>query len=314
MIRGVARNADLFALAPVSPYRVWRAGSPRSSGVCFEHDCQIRLSPRPVGGGHGTVERREASGGDDRRTPGGAGRPQGAGDRVRTRARPALAAHRGVSDHRAGSIGAARLAGRPRRHAGGDGGDPRLPGSPIPAAQATARPQTGPRGGQAHDDLHDLAHALHRRDLPRPRRRLLHHPRPRTPNPPPRHPSSNAAATTSRSPREPRQPERTFPVAIGGSARVVSVVAATSECSSARATAPHDDRVSSRIERQKSPRGPFRLLVESRLQGLYASRDVVAGRPALFGRTAESVVTDWPGGIPAGVEVALAPCLRIRVR
>ena len=62
------------------------------------------------------------------------------------------------------------------------------------------------------------------------------------------------------------------------------------------------------------PRGPFRLLVESRLQGLYASRDVVAGRPALFGRTAASLVTDWPRGIPAGVEGALAPCPRIRVR
>jgi hypothetical protein len=47
---------------------------------------------------------------------------------------------------------------------------------------------------------------------------------------------------------------------------------------------------------------------------LYASRDVVAGRPALFGPTAASLVTDWPRGIPAGVEVALAPCLGIRVR
>jgi len=60
--------------------------------------------------------------------------------------------------------------------------------------------------------------------------------------------------------------------------------------------------------KQNSPRGPFRLLVESRLQGLYASRDVVAGRPDLLGRTAESVVTYWPGGIRAGIEVALAPC------
>jgi hypothetical protein len=67
-------------------------------------------------------------------------------------------------------------------------------------------------------------------------------------------------------------------------------------------------------QRQNSARGPFRVLVESRLQGLYASRDVVADRSALFGRTAESMLTDWPGGIPAGVELALAPCPRIRVR
>jgi hypothetical protein len=40
----------------------------------------------------------------------------------------------------------------------------------------------------------------------------------------------------------------------------------------------------------------------------------VAGRPALFRGTAESVFTYWPGGIPAEVEVALAPCPRIRVR
>jgi hypothetical protein len=45
-----------------------------------------------------------------------------------------------------------------------------------------------------------------------------------------------------------------------------------------------------------------------------ASRDVVARRPDLFGRTAASVVTYWPGGIRAGVEVAVAPCPGIRVR
>ena len=32
------------------------------------------------------------------------------------------------------------------------------------------------------------------------------------------------------------------------------------------------------------------------------------------GRTVEVVVTDWPRGISADVEVALAPCLGIRVR
>jgi hypothetical protein len=62
------------------------------------------------------------------------------------------------------------------------------------------------------------------------------------------------------------------------------------------------------------PARPVSATRRVRLQGLYASRDVVAGRPALFGRTAESVVTDWPGGIRAGVEVALAPCPGIRVR
>lgn len=62
------------------------------------------------------------------------------------------------------------------------------------------------------------------------------------------------------------------------------------------------------------PARPVSATRRVRLQGLYASRDVVAGRPALFGRTAESVVTYWPGGIRAGVEVALAPCPRIRVR
>jgi hypothetical protein len=65
----------------------------------------------------------------------------------------------------------------------------------------------------------------------------------------------------------------------------------------------------------RTPRAArFRRLVESRCQGLYASRDVVAGRTDLFGRTAESVVTYWPGGIRAGVEVALAPCPGSRVR
>ena len=49
-------------------------------------------------------------------------------------------------------------------------------------------------------DLRDLAHAHHRRDLPRPRRRLLHQPRPRTPDPTPRQ--------TARTPRTPRHAHR----------------------------------------------------------------------------------------------------------
>src|SRR4051794_13817473 len=79
-----------------------------------------------------------------------------------------------------------------RARGGRHGRDPcqgPLPRSPIPTAQAAPRTQARPRRGQTHDDLRDLAHALHRRDLPRPRRRLLHQPRPRTPNPTPRRPA-----------------------------------------------------------------------------------------------------------------------------
>ena len=67
------------------------------------------------------------------------------------------------------------------------------------------------------------------------------------------------------------------------------------------------------VGEQDSPRGPFRLLVESGFQSLYASRDVVAGRRHLSGRTAETVVTYWTGGIRAEV-IALAPCPGIRLR
>ena len=53
----------------------------------------------------------------------------------------------------------------------------------YPAAQyqrlkPRRRPQTRARRRQAHPAQRDLAHALHRGDLPRPRRRLLHPPRP----------------------------------------------------------------------------------------------------------------------------------------
>ena len=93
----------------------------------------------------------------------------------------------------------AGLRARRSRH----GRDPRqrpLPRSAIPAAQAPARSQARARRHQAHDDLRDLAHALHRRDLPRPRRRLLHQPQPRTPNQTPRQ--------TARTPRTPRHANR----------------------------------------------------------------------------------------------------------
>jgi hypothetical protein len=75
----------------------------------------------------------------------------------------------------------------------------------YPAAQyqrlkpAKTRPQTRPRGGQALTAQRDLAHALDRRDLPRPRRPLLHPTRPRTPDQAPRQ-----TARTSRTPRHAR--------------------------------------------------------------------------------------------------------------
>jgi hypothetical protein len=40
--RASVDDADLFALVPVSMFRVWRVGPPRSSGLCCEHACQIR--------------------------------------------------------------------------------------------------------------------------------------------------------------------------------------------------------------------------------------------------------------------------------
>jgi transposase len=51
------------------------------------------------------------------------------------------------------------------------------------------RPRPRTRRGQALDHLRLLAHALHRRALPRPRRRLLPPSRPRTPNQAPRRPA-----------------------------------------------------------------------------------------------------------------------------
>ena len=62
------------------------------------------------------------------------------------------------------------------------------------------------------------------------------------------------------------------------------------------------------------PAPPVSAIGRVRLQGLYVSRYVVAGRPALFGRTAASVVAYWPGGIRAGFEVVLAPCPGIGMR
>jgi hypothetical protein len=65
--------------------------------------------------------------------------------------------------------------------------------------------------------------------------------------------------------------------------------------------------------KQNSPRGPFRLLVESGCRA--CTRRAMSSRVArTFGRTAESMVTYWPGGIRAGVEVALRPAPEIRVR
>jgi hypothetical protein len=58
-----------------------------------------------------------------------------------------------------------------------------LPASPIPAAAAPDRPRRRARRRQALDHLRLLAHAHHRRALPRPRRGTLPPPRPRTPDP-----------------------------------------------------------------------------------------------------------------------------------
>jgi hypothetical protein len=62
-----------------------------------------------------------------------------------------------------------------------------------------------------------------------------------------------------------------------------------------------------------APRGRFGYSSSPRLQGLYASRDVVAGRPDVLDQTAESVVTGLAGRCPGTLEVALSPCSRIRV-
>ena len=72
------------------------------------------------------------------------------------------------------------------------------PAAQYQRAQAAPRAQARARRRQALTDLRDLAHARHRRDLPRPRPRLLHQPRPGTPNQAPRQ--------TARTPRTPRHP------------------------------------------------------------------------------------------------------------
>jgi len=59
----------------------------------------------------------------------------------------------------------------------------------VPAAATPDRPRPRAGRGQALDHLRLLAHAHHRRALPRPRRRLLPPPRPRTPNQAPRRPA-----------------------------------------------------------------------------------------------------------------------------
>ena len=102
-----------------------------------------------------------------------------------------------------------------------------LPRSAIPPPQTPARSQTSARRHQAHHAQRDLEHAHYRRDLPRPRRRLLptatHNDRPDASSP-----SSNASATPSRSQRRPRQPERTFLSGRSDSARVAATALATS--------------------------------------------------------------------------------------
>src|SRR5207248_3304103 len=80
----------------------------------------------------------------------------------------------------------------------GGGGDERreskgrLPRRPIRPPTTAARAQEGTRRRQALDHLRRLAHALHRRALPRPRGRLLPQPRPQANNQTPRHPARTA--------------------------------------------------------------------------------------------------------------------------
>ncbi len=79
---------------------------------------------------------------------------------------------------------------------------------PVPAPARPSRPQQSRHRGRALDPHHRLAHAHHRRAVPRPRWRLLHPPEPRpdhqTPRPParsaraPGHPRTKAAATNRR--------------------------------------------------------------------------------------------------------------------
>jgi hypothetical protein len=72
---------------------------------------------------------------------------------------------------------------RPSAQAGRHGRHPhprQLPASPIPTAAPPDRPRPRTRRRQTHDPLRLLAHAHHRRALPRARRRLLPPPRPPT--------------------------------------------------------------------------------------------------------------------------------------
>jgi transposase len=64
-----------------------------------------------------------------------------------------------------------------------------LPGRPIPPSPRPPRRQQGLTGDRPLTARRRLAHAANRRDLPRPRRRLLHPPRPRPHHPTPRHPA-----------------------------------------------------------------------------------------------------------------------------
>jgi transposase len=76
-----------------------------------------------------------------------------------------------------------------------DGRDPhqrQLPASALPAKEVPARARPRARRRQALDALRLLAHALHRRALHRPRRRLHRPPRPRTPDQAPDRPARTA--------------------------------------------------------------------------------------------------------------------------
>ncbi len=87
-----------------------------------------------------------------------------------------------------------------------------LPAAPSTGACGHASATAGARRRQALDPLRLLAHAHHRRALPRPRRRLLPQARPRTRRPSASSPSSNGSDTPS--PWRPQPDHTCFPISL----------------------------------------------------------------------------------------------------
>jgi transposase len=110
-----------------------------------------------------------------------------------------------------------RRSGRTRKGSKGSGSRSEKPHSPrsaakaprgsIPTPQAAHQPRPRARRRQTLDADRLLAHVHHKRDLPRPRRRLLHPPQPRTPNQPPHRQARSPWDTTSRSNQPPLDPD-----------------------------------------------------------------------------------------------------------